>query len=81
MLSIGVSAIPQSQLFGVKESTLLQAEAKTSVVGENLSEWVRNDKRRMLHAVYSVGDLDKTIKYVSSFFSYMVYVYFFNLSV
>lgn len=26
-------------------------------------DWVKNDNRRILHFVYSVGDLDKTIKY------------------
>jgi len=31
---------------------------------ENALDWVKHDKRRMLHAVYRVGDLDKTIKYV-----------------
>lgn len=29
---------------------------------ENLLEWVQKDKRRFLHAVYRVGDLDRTIK-------------------
>ncbi|KAF3325680.1 Lactoylglutathione lyase [Carex littledalei] len=29
---------------------------------ENVLEWVQKDKRRMLHAVYRVGDLDRTIK-------------------
>lgn len=30
-----------------------------------LLEWPKKDKRRFLHAVYRVGDLDRTIKYVS----------------
>lgn len=29
-----------------------------------LLEWPKKDKRRILHAVYRVGDLDRTIKYV-----------------
>jgi len=29
---------------------------------ENVLEWVKQDKRRMLHVVYRVGDLDRTIK-------------------
>ncbi|KAL6985429.1 lactoylglutathione lyase [Sarracenia purpurea var. burkii] len=71
------SAIPQSPLFGVKDSTLLRSEGKaieanttsnvaqssTVVTDENALEWVKNDKRRMLHVVYRVGDLDKTIKF------------------
>lgn len=27
------------------------------------ADWVKEDKRKMLHAVYSVGDLDATIEY------------------
>ncbi|KAL2321306.1 hypothetical protein Fmac_030275 [Flemingia macrophylla] len=30
---------------------------------ENLLDWAKQDKRRMLHVVYRVGDLDKTIKF------------------
>lgn len=26
------------------------------------ADWVKQDERRMLHAVYRVGDMDKTIK-------------------
>lgn len=29
-----------------------------------LLEWPKKDKRRLLHAVYRVGDLDRTIKYI-----------------
>ena len=71
-------AIPQSLLPGVNASSLLRsegntievstvanmAEPSTVVTKENAFEWVKNDKRRMLHVVYRVGDLDKTIKYV-----------------
>ncbi|KAL5783291.1 hypothetical protein ACOSP7_008320 [Xanthoceras sorbifolium] len=71
------TAIPQSQLFGGKASKLLRAEGNvieastsgnmaptsTTVAEQNVLEWVKNDKRRMLHVVYRVGDLDKTIKF------------------
>lgn len=30
---------------------------------EKVLEWIKNDHRRMLHVVYRVGDLDKTIKF------------------
>ncbi|KAL9330145.1 hypothetical protein ACSQ67_005148 [Phaseolus vulgaris] len=30
---------------------------------ENVLEWVKQDNRRMLHVVYRVGDLDRTIKF------------------
>lgn len=33
-----------------------------AVPAENVLEWVQKDKKRMLHAVYRVGDLDRTIK-------------------
>ncbi|TXG62013.1 hypothetical protein EZV62_013376 [Acer yangbiense] len=71
------TAIPQSQLFGGKASKLLRAEGNvieastsgnmaptsTAVAEQSVLEWVKNDKRRMLHVVYRVGDLEKTIKF------------------
>ena len=33
-----------------------------AVPAENVLDWVQKDKKRMLHAVYRVGDLDRTIK-------------------
>ncbi|KAL7187626.1 hypothetical protein ACSBR1_037649 [Camellia fascicularis] len=39
------------------------AQPSTFVTEENAFKWVKNDKRRMLHVVYRVGDLDKTIKF------------------
>jgi len=36
------------------------AEATQS--NAELLEWPKKDKRRFLHAVYRVGDLDRTIK-------------------
>ncbi len=36
------------------------AEAMTSK--DNVVEWAKSDNRRLLHVVYRVGDLDKTIK-------------------
>ncbi|CAL5435556.1 unnamed protein product [Camellia sinensis] len=71
------TAIPLSPLFDVKASTLLRSEGtiieastaanmaqpSTFVTEENAFKWVKNDKRRMLHVVYRVGDLDKTIKF------------------
>ncbi|KAK9102785.1 hypothetical protein Sjap_020039 [Stephania japonica] len=71
------SVIPQAQLFGVRASKFLRteknsieagtagnaAQASTSVNHENILEWVKKDERRMLHVVYRVGDLDRTIKF------------------
>ncbi|XP_074582354.1 lactoylglutathione lyase-like [Curcuma longa] len=34
-----------------------------SLSSEDLLEWAQKDKRRFLHAVYRVGDLDRTIKF------------------
>ncbi|XP_009417711.2 probable lactoylglutathione lyase, chloroplastic isoform X2 [Musa acuminata AAA Group] len=39
------------------------AETSTPVNQEEALEWVNKDNRRMLHVVYRVGDLDKTIKF------------------
>lgn len=40
------------------------AEASAPVApNAELLEWPKKDKRRFLHVVYRVGDLDRTIKY------------------
>lgn len=39
-------------------------QACIAAAPENVLEWVKKDKRRMLHVVYRVGDLDRTIKYI-----------------
>ncbi|KAK4365034.1 hypothetical protein RND71_016392 [Anisodus tanguticus] len=71
------TAITQSQLFNGKAPESLNAEGKVIESGtiaelaqskialndENASEWIKKDKRRMLHVVYRVGNLDKTIKF------------------
>ncbi|XP_068656613.1 lactoylglutathione lyase [Aristolochia californica] len=40
----------------------------TGTEAENVLEWAQKDKRRMLHAVYRVGDLDRTIKFYTEGF-------------
>ena len=70
-------AVPQLHSFGLRASRLLRegnslsvnasgnaAQASTSAVEENVLKWVKKDNRRMLHVVYRVGDLDRTIKYL-----------------
>lgn len=42
------------------------AEAAPAVPSGELFEWPKKDKRRFLHAVYRVGDLERTIKYAIS---------------
>lgn len=44
------------------------AEPVTSVPSNELLEWPKKDKRRMLHAVYRVGDLERTIKFYTECF-------------
>ncbi|KAF9593497.1 hypothetical protein IFM89_023990 [Coptis chinensis] len=39
------------------------AETGETVPSEHLVEWAKTDNRRFLHAVYRVGNLDKTIKF------------------
>ncbi|GAB4839064.1 hypothetical protein Ancab_028593 [Ancistrocladus abbreviatus] len=70
-------AIPLVQCFGLKASNLLRgerngaavvaagnlAQTSTSATQEDVLEWVKKDNRRMLHVVYCVGDLDRTIKF------------------
>ncbi|KAI5585366.1 hypothetical protein POPTR_006G160600v4 [Populus trichocarpa] len=69
------TAVPQSHFFGLKASSKIwrgesrtiatgnMAQASTAATQESLLEWVKKDKRRMLHVVYRVGDLDRTIKF------------------
>ncbi|KAL2940120.1 putative lactoylglutathione lyase chloroplastic [Bienertia sinuspersici] len=71
------TAVAQPHLFGFKESTLSRPEknilevgtvgnttqARPGVIEEQAAEWNKNDRRRLLHAVYRVGDLDKSIKF------------------
>lgn len=71
------AAVVQPHLVGTKESKLSSlernildagtvgnvAQAMPAVIEENAAEWTKNDKRRLLHVVYRVGDLDKTIKF------------------
>ncbi|CAL9015145.1 unnamed protein product [Prunus brigantina] len=40
-----------------------EAEAKSAAPSAELLEWLKKDNRRLLHAVYRVGDLDRTIKF------------------
>ena len=42
------------------------APVSSAITQEDALDWVKKDKRRMLHVVYRVGDLDRTIKYISS---------------
>ncbi|KAJ6795574.1 putative lactoylglutathione lyase [Iris pallida] len=49
--------------YNITACTGNMAQASTAVTEENALEWVKKDNRRMLHVVYRVGDLDKTIKF------------------
>ena len=81
MVCDGDAAAPQSHFFGVKASSKIRrgegrtiatgnmAQASTAATQESLFGWVKKDKRRMLHVVYRVGNLDRTIKYVLCFIS------------
>eukprot|EP00262_Sarcandra_glabra_P022516 TRINITY_DN9_c0_g1_i2.p1 TRINITY_DN9_c0_g1~~TRINITY_DN9_c0_g1_i2.p1 ORF type:complete len:295 (+),score=63.19 TRINITY_DN9_c0_g1_i2:185-1069(+) len=44
------------------------SEAETGLPNEHVLEWAQKDKRRFLHAVYRVGDLDRTIKFYTECF-------------
>ncbi|KAA8520080.1 hypothetical protein F0562_014336 [Nyssa sinensis] len=44
------------------------AESAPVVPSDELLEWPKKDKRRFLHAVYRVGDLDRTIKFYTECF-------------
>ncbi|CAL0330921.1 unnamed protein product [Lupinus luteus] len=71
------SPAPRSHSFGLKAARLFRqdatrmrvmatgnvSQASTAASSENILEWVKQDKRRLLHVVYRVGDLDRTIKF------------------
>ncbi|KAJ4839878.1 hypothetical protein Tsubulata_003184 [Turnera subulata] len=72
------AAVQQSHFFGLKASKLWRGESRshrmmvaagnttqatTFVSEESALEWVKSDKRRLLHVVYRVGDLERTIKF------------------
>ncbi|PSS36097.1 Lactoylglutathione lyase [Actinidia chinensis var. chinensis] len=75
--SFHVGCVTQSQLFSLKASKLVRAEGSnmavratgnmapvsSAITQEDALDWVKKDKRRMLHVVYRVGDLDRTIKF------------------
>ncbi|CAN6546701.1 hypothetical protein FF1_037009 [Malus domestica] len=42
---------------------MAEAEGKSVAPNAEILEWPKKDKRRFLHAVYRVGDLDRTIKF------------------
>jgi lactoylglutathione lyase len=41
----------------------MATDSEASKAAEVVVDWHKQDKKRMLHAVYRVGDLDRTIKY------------------
>ncbi|KAL1829835.1 hypothetical protein DCAR_0209223 [Daucus carota subsp. sativus] len=47
---------------------MAESEATPVVPSSELLEWPKKDKRRFLHAVYRVGDLDRTIKFYTEGF-------------
>lgn len=57
---IGSTQVSQSRDSGTQASAALAASTTHE---ENILQFVKNDNRRMLHVVYRVGDIDKTIKF------------------
>ncbi|KAJ3686184.1 hypothetical protein LUZ61_015348 [Rhynchospora tenuis] len=68
--------VAQSQSFGIKLSKATQSRSRiigqangdavqssTTTSQAEALEWVKQDNRRLLHVVYRVGDLDKTIRF------------------
>lgn len=66
-----LTGLPRPALVRQARSLSIMASAastETATNEENILEFSKKDNRRMLHVVYRVGDLDKTIKY-STYFS------------
>ena len=60
---------PNASLLSTPKKNILEAgtfgnvaQASPIVTEENALDWAKTDNRRLLHAVYRVGDLEKTIK-------------------
>lgn len=49
--------------------------AEAATPNAELLEWPKKDKRRMLHVVYRVGDLERTIKYAVETFIGLIFGY------
>uniref|UniRef100_A0A6N2KGW2 VOC domain-containing protein n=1 Tax=Salix viminalis TaxID=40686 RepID=A0A6N2KGW2_SALVM len=47
---------------------MAEEAAKAMEPNADLLEWPKKDKRRLLHAVYRVGDLERTIKFYTEGF-------------
>nr|XP_043627517.1 lactoylglutathione lyase GLX1-like [Erigeron canadensis] len=62
LILLGTTVIPQLQLSGVNASKLLTSDT-SPITEDNAFDWSRKDNRKMLHVVYRVGDLEKTIKF------------------
>ncbi|PWZ45028.1 Lactoylglutathione lyase [Zea mays] len=46
----------------------MATDSEASKAAEVVVDWHKQDSKRMLHAVYRVGDLDRTIKYYTECF-------------
>ncbi|KAF5944949.1 hypothetical protein HYC85_019026 [Camellia sinensis] len=55
--------VPNAGIRRLESHLVDMAEAAPAVPSNELLEWPKKDKRRFLHVVYRVGDLDRTIKY------------------
>ncbi|KAH9301443.1 hypothetical protein KI387_013026, partial [Taxus chinensis] len=67
LLHLG-SGFHQTRMFGIRTSNNVKVEGNMTQVGamisqESVQEWSKKDSRRLLHVVYRVGDLEKTIKF------------------
>ncbi|GLJ30769.1 hypothetical protein SUGI_0610180 [Cryptomeria japonica] len=67
LLHLG-SGFHQARMFVKGTSVNMRVEGNTAQAGamvseESLQEWSKKDNRRLLHVVYRVGDLEKTIKF------------------
>lgn len=64
--ALPLSRLPRPALVRQARSLSIMASAastETATNEENILEFSKKDNRRMLHVVYRVGDLDKTIKF------------------
>lgn len=59
-----IRLFPCSDQMSLTLTSGMATSSEAAKPAEVVLEWPKKDKKRFLHAVYRVGDLDRTIKYV-----------------
>ncbi|KAJ6422454.1 hypothetical protein OIU84_027419 [Salix udensis] len=58
--------------FEFKNYVMVEEATKAMEPNADMLEWPKKDKHRLLHVVYSSGDLERTINLISKFKNYVM---------